>query len=394
MPTTRTQIGIVGAGPAGLLLARLLARDGIDSIVVERRDRAYVIGRVRAGVLEQGTVDLLEAVDVGGRLREQGLRHSGVQLAFEGRRHRIDLAALTGGRAITIYGQSEVVKDLLAAHDVAGQPIVFDAEDVHLENVASSTPSIRYRVAGVDHEIRCDFVAGCDGSHGVCRSAIPLSALTVYERRYSFAWLGILAEAPPTSDELVYSRHARGFALFSMRSPSITRLYLQCDPDEDLAQWSDDRLWDELLARLRTDDGWAPAIGPIVQKNIASMRSVVLDPMQYGRLYLAGDAAHVVPPTGAKGLNLAAADVWRLAAAFATFYRSGAEDDLRTYSARGVRRAWWAQRFSWWMTSTLHRDAGAGSFDERRQLADLDYLVSSKAAMTSLAENYAGLPFA
>jgi p-hydroxybenzoate 3-monooxygenase len=394
MPTTRTQVGIVGAGPAGLMLARLLHLEGIESIVLERRDRAYVIERVRAGVLEQGTVDLLRAMQVDGRARREGLRHAGLHLAFDGRRHRVDLEALTGGRAITIYGQGEVVKDLLEAHDAAGQPIVFGVEDVSVEGVDSSSPSIRYRAGGDAHEIRCDFVAGCDGSHGICRSAIPSSAVQVYERHYPFAWLGILAEAPPTSDELVYSRHARGFALFSMRSPSITRLYLQCDPDEDLTPWSDDRIWDELLTRLRTDDGWAPATGTIVQKGITPMRSVVLDPMQHGRLYLAGDAAHVVPPTGAKGLNLAAADVWRLAAAFAAFYRSGSVDELRTYSARGVRRAWWAQRFSWWMTSTLHRAAGADAFDERRQLAELDYLVSSKAAMTSLAESYAGLPFA
>ncbi|HVW04352.1 MAG TPA: 4-hydroxybenzoate 3-monooxygenase [Vicinamibacterales bacterium] len=394
MRTTRTQVGIVGAGPAGLMLARLLHLEGIDSIVLERRDRAYVIERVRAGVLEQGTVDLLNAMDLGDRLRREGLRHGGLYLAFDGQRHRVDLAALTGGRAITIYGQNEVVKDLLAAHDAAGQSIVFGAEDVRVVDVDSSSPVIRYRMGQDEHEIRCEFIAGCDGSHGVCRSAMPSSMLRVYERCYPFAWLGILAQAPPSSDELVYSRHARGFALFSMRSASITRLYLQCDPNEDLAQWPDDRIWDELLTRLRTDDGWMPAVGPIVQKSVTPMRSVVLDPMQYGRLYLAGDAAHVVPPTGAKGLNLAAADVWRLAAAFAAFYRAGSVDELRTYSARGVRRAWWAQRFSGWMTSTLHRPVDGDTFDERRQLAELDYLVSSKAAMTSLAENYAGLPFA
>jgi p-hydroxybenzoate 3-monooxygenase len=395
MSRHRTQVGIVGAGPAGLILGHLLHRRGIDSIIVENRDRDYVIERVRAGVLEQGTVDLLHEIGAGDRLAREGLRHDGLFLAFNGERHRIDLAGLTGGRAITIYGQGEVVKDLIAARIATGRPLVFNVSDVSVHAIASAQPSIRYRAHdGEDCEIACDFIAGCDGFHGVCRPSIPTGAIQTYERTYPFAWLGILAEAAPSCPELVYSLHERGFALFSMRSPQVTRLYLQCAPDEDLAQWSDDRIWHELIARLRTHDGWQPTVGSIVQKGITPMRSFVADPMQYGRLFLAGDAAHIVPPTGAKGLNLAAADVWRLANALAAFYETGTEADLRTYTARGLRRTWWAQRFSWWMTSTLHRSDSVNPFDHRRQLAELDYLVHSQAAMTSLAENYAGIPFA
>ena len=389
----RTQVAIIGAGPAGLMLGHLLHLQGIDSVILEARDKAYVIERVRAGVLEQGTVDLLHEMGVGDRLAREGMRHEGIHLAFSGARHRIDMARLTGGRAITVYGQGEVVKDLIAAREATGRPLLFDVGDVRPIDLESPLPAVRYRVDGEERELRCDFIAGCDGFHGVCRPSIPAGALTVYERTYPFAWLGILARAAPSSDELVYSHNARGFALFSMRSTEVTRLYLQCAPDEDINQWSDDRIWEELLLRLGTEDGWRPNTGPIVQKGVAQMRSFVVDPMCYGRLYLAGDAAHIVPPTGAKGLNLAAADVWRLAGALVDRLRQGSDAGLRAYSEQGLRRAWWAQRFSWWMTSTLHTDEGASTFDRRRQLAELDYLIHSEAAMTSLAENYVGMPF-
>lgn len=392
MPSQRTQVAIVGAGPAGLILGHLLHLRGIDSVIIENRDREYVVHRVRAGVLEQATVDLMHEMGVGDRLAREGLRHDGLYLACDGTRHHIDLAGLTGGRAITIYGQGEVVKDLIEARLAAGRPLHFNVSDVSVHDIESAHPSVRYCVNGESHELDCDFIAGCDGFHGVCRPSIPTSAIRTYEKTYAFAWLGILAEAAPASPELVYSVHENGFALFSMRSPQVTRLYLQCAADEDLSQWSDDRIWSELVTRLRTDDGWQPNTGPIVQKGIAAMRSFVADPMQFGRLYLAGDAAHIVPPTGAKGLNLAAADVWRLSHALAEFYNTGTKTELDTYSERGLRRTWRAQRFSWWMTTMLHRDAAATSFDYQRQIADVEYLVSSRAAMTSFAENYVGVP--
>jgi p-hydroxybenzoate 3-monooxygenase len=389
----RTQVGIVGAGPAGLMLAHLLHLSGIDSIVVENRRRDYVVGRVRAGVLEQGTVDLMNETGVGAGLRAEGMRHEGVHFAFNGRRHRIDMAALTGGRAITVYGQNKVVSDLITARIESGRPLLFEAEDVAVEDIESTTPRLTFRHEGEPHSVLCDVLAGCDGFHGICRPSIPSAELQIYDREYPFAWLGILAEAPPSSDELVYSLHERGFALFSMRSPSVTRLYLQCAPDEDLAAWPDDRIWEELAARFRTDDGWTPNRGAIMQKSVTPMRSFVAEPMRYGRLFLAGDAAHIVPPTGAKGLNLAMADVSRLADALRVFYRTGDTSLLDTYSERGLRRAWRAQRFSWWMTSMLHRPETGNPFDYRRQLAELDYVVGSHAAMTSLAENYVGQPF-
>jgi p-hydroxybenzoate 3-monooxygenase len=391
---TRTQVGIVGAGPAGLMLGHLLHRQGIDSVIVEDRGKEHVIERVRAGVLEQGTVDLMNEVGVGERLNAEGLRHEGVYIAFGGERHRIDMAALTGGRAITVYGQNEVVKDLIDAREATGRPLHFDATDVLVHDLASGQPRITFNHDGRTHEIGCDFIAGCDGFHGICRPSIPAGELRIYEREYPFAWLGILANAAPSSDELVYSLHDRGFALFSMRSPSVTRLYLQCPPDEDLANWPDERIWTELQTRLATADGWSPTPGPITQKSVTPMRSFVAEPMQYGRLFLAGDAAHIVPPTGAKGLNLAMADVWRLARGLAQFYEAGTPTLLDRYSADGLRRTWRAQRFSWWMTSMLHRSDSANEFDHRRQLAELEYLVSSEAAMTSLAENYVGIPLA
>jgi len=393
MVKSRTQVGIVGAGPAGLMLGHLLDRAGIDSVILESRSREYVVERVRAGVLEQGTVDLMHEAGVGDRLGREGMRHEGIYIRFGGARHRIDMAGLTGGRAITIYGQNEVVKDLMTLRFESGRPLHFEVSDLSVHDLDTRAPLVRFQSEGVLHEAACDFIAGCDGSHGVCRSSVPSSHLQTYEREYPFAWLGILASAPPTSQELVYSLSERGFALFSMRSPAITRLYLQCAPDEDVNGWSDDRIWGELIARLGSDDGWAPRPGPILQKGITPMRSVVVEPMRYGRLFLAGDAAHIVPPTGAKGLNLAMADVRRLATAIEEFYAGGVEARLDEYSDRGLRRTWRAQRFSWWMTSMLHRQEGETPFDYRRQLAELDYLVSSQAAMTSLAENYVGTPF-
>jgi p-hydroxybenzoate 3-monooxygenase len=388
----RTQVGIVGAGPAGLMLSHLLHLAGIDSIIVEARGRDYIESRVRAGVLEQTTVDLMVEAEVGERLKRQGLVHHGVWLNFGGRRHRIDLTELTGGRSITVYAQHEVIKDLVQARLDSGGQILFEAEDVSVGEFNSATPQIRFRKDGQAQQIACDFIGGCDGFHGICRPAIPESALTLYDRNYPFAWLGILADAPPSSEELVYSYHERGFALFSMRSPEVTRLYLQCHPEEDLNNWSDDRIWRELMARHSTHDGWAPRQGPIVQRGVTGMRSFVAEPMQYGRMFLAGDAAHIVPPTGAKGLNMAVADVAVLSRAIAEFYQSGRRDLLDRYSETCLRRVWKVQRFSWWMTAMLHRFEDDNPFDQRRQLAELDYVTSSRAAMTSLAENYVGLP--
>ena len=393
MRSITTQIAIVGAGPAGLMLGRLLHLRGIDSVIVETRSRDHVIERVRAGVLEQGTVDLLVEAGVGSRLEREGLRHEGIYLAFNGRRHRIDMAELTGGRAITIYGQNEVVKDLIGVRLEEERPLHFEVSDVQVDRLEDTRPIVRFTANGETHAIAADFIAGCDGYHGICRPSIPASVLRIYERDYPFGWLGILAEAAPTSEELVYSLHDRGFALFSMRSPAITRLYLQCAADENLDRWPDDRIWSELVTRLHTDDGWSPGTGTILQKGVTGMRSFVCEPMRFGRLFLAGDAAHIVPPTGAKGLNLAMADVWRLAQGFADFYASGRQTLLDEYSERGLRRTWRAQRFSWWMTSMLHRQEHDSEFDRRRQLAELEYLVSSQAAMTSLAENYVGTPF-
>jgi p-hydroxybenzoate 3-monooxygenase len=388
----RTQVGIVGAGPAGLMLSHLLHLLGIQSIILECRSRQYIEDRVRAGVLEQGTVDLMIETGVGQRLQREGLRHDGVWFSFGGHRHRINLSELTGGRAITVYAQQEVVKDLVQARLDAGGQIVFEVDHLSVHDLDSPLPKIRYAKDGARHEIVCDFIAGCDGFHGICRPSVPEGVIQIYERVYPFAWLGILAEAAPTSEELIYTYTEGGFALFSMRSPQITRLYLQCAPDEDLAQWPDHRVWEELCARMRTIDGWAPAVGPIIQKGVTGMRSFLIEPMQFGRLFLAGDAAHIVPPTGAKGLNLAISDVRVLSQALEVFYKSGQRDLLDQYSAKCLRRIWKVQRFSWWMTSMLHLFPGADGFDHRRQLAELDYITSSRAGMTSLAENYVGLP--
>lgn len=393
MTTTRTQVGIVGAGPAGLMLGHLLHLAGIDSIIVEDRPKAYVIERVRAGVLEQGSVDLLIESGVGDRLQREGLFHDGVFINIYGKRHRIDFAALTG-RRITVYGQNEVVKDLIAARVATGRPVQFEVSGVSVHEMDSAQPKIRFVNSGGEPcEIRCDFIGGCDGFHGICRPSIE-SDVRTYERVYPFGWLGILADAAPSSPELVYSRHDRGFALFSMRSNSVTRLYLQCSPDEDLGQWPDDRIWEELMVRLGSEDGWAPNAGPISQKGVTGMRSFVTEPMQSGRMFLAGDAAHIVPPTGAKGLNLAMADVWRLSRAIAHYYHSGSDRQLRSYSQDCLWRVWRAQHFSWWMTSLLHKSDTWNPFDDRRQRAELEYLTTSPAAMTSLAENYVGFPLA
>ena len=389
---TRTQVGIIGAGPAGLVLSHLLHLEGIESVVVENRSRQYVEERVRAGVLEQGTADLLTEMGVGERMKKEGLVHYGIELRFRGRGHRIDFKELAGDKGITIYAQHEVLKDLNNARIVAGGQVHFEVEDVSVHDFDSSQPKIRYRKDGIDYELTCDFLGGCDGFHGICRPSIFEGVLTVYEREYPFGWLGILAEAPPSSDELIYAYHDRGFALLSMRTPQISRLYLQCRPDEDIANWSDEAIWQELQVRLASD-GWKLTEGPVLQKGVTSMRSFVVEPMQYGRLFLAGDSAHIVPPTGAKGLNLAVADVRVLARALAHYYKAASQRWLDKYSETCLRRVWNVQRFSWWMTSMLHRFPDENPFDQRRQLAELDYVTGFRAAAQTLAENYVGLPW-
>ncbi len=381
----RTQVGIVGAGPAGLMLSHLLHLHGIDSVVVERRSRDHVEKRVRAGVLEQGTVDLLCETGVGDRLRAEGLVHRGIELLFDGEAHRIPLSDLTGGRAITIYGQQKVVHDLTEARLAAGGRILFEADDVAVD---PDTARIAFTHDGRRTELECDVIAGCDGFHGVCRESIPVRA---YEREYPFGWLGILADVAPSTDELIYAHHERGFALHSLRSPSISRLYLQVDPHDDLANWPDDRIWAELHTRLARSDGWSLHEGPVLEKGITPMRSFVCEPMRHGRLFLAGDAAHIVPPTGAKGLNLAVSDVRVLAEALDAWYRTGDETLLDGYSATCLRRVWRVQHFSWWMTSMLHRFPDLDPYDERLRRSQLEYVCHSTAAATTLAENYVGL---
>ena len=390
----RTQVAIVGAGPAGLVLSHLLARAGIESVVLESRSREYVEKRVRAGVLEQGTVDLLTQTGVGERLRQEGLIHHGIELRFEGQPHRIDLTELTGGRSITVYGQQEVVKDLIRARLEAGGQIRFEAEAVGFAQLDADHPRVRYLQAAQEQELTCDWVAGCDGFWGASRQAIPDGALRVYEKEYPFAWLGILAAVAPSSDELIYTYHERGFALHSLRSPEISRMYLQCRPDEPLDEWSDERIWHELRTRFATEDGFVLEEGPILEKSVTAMRSFVVEPMQYGRLFLAGDAAHIVPPTGAKGMNLAIADVRVLAEALIAWYQTGRTDLLERYSEICLRRVWRAEHFSWWMTSMLHRfPDDDGGFQQRLQLSQLRYVATSRAAAASLAENYVGFPF-
>jgi len=389
----KVAVGIVGAGPAGLLLSHLLHLAGIESVVLEDRTREEVEGTIRAGVLEQGTVDILTQSGVGDRLHREAFFHRGVYLRFAGATHHIDMESLTGGKHVTVYAQHEVIKDLVAARLAAGGDIRFGVRDVALEGIDSPHPALAFSEEGEPARLECDFIAGCDGSHGVSRHCIPEGALARYERVYPFGWFGILVEAPPSSDELIYASHERGFALVSTRSPTLQRMYLQCDPDDQVERWPDGRIWEELGTRLETRDGWALKKGPITQKVIVGMRSVVLEPMRHGRLFLAGDAAHIVPPTGAKGLNLAAADVRVLARALEAFYKSGDESRLGRYSHDCLRRIWKGQRFSWWLTTLLHRSASDTPFDRRRQLAELDYITTSRAAMTSFAENYVGLPF-
>jgi len=384
----RTRVAIVGAGPAGLTLGHLLTLAGIDNVVLESYTREHVETRVRAGVLEEGTTNLLRASGVGDRMDHEGLVHHGIELRFDETAHRIDMAGLTG-HSIMVYGQQEVVKDLIAARLQSGAPLHFEAECTSVEDVTSERPRVVFTQDGRTQELECEFVAGCDGFHGVCRSAIPPAALRVYERAYPFGWLGILAAVAPSTEELIYARHPRGFALHSLRTPEISRLYVQCSPDDDLAQWPDTRIWDELHARLAAK-GWTLEEGPIIEKGITSMRSFVAEPMRYGRLVLAGDAAHIVPPTGAKGLNLAIADVALLAPALVDWFRAGTATGLDTYSETALRRVWRAQDFSNYMTALLHRHDD--EFENMRQLSRLQYVANSEAAARSLAENYVGLP--
>ena len=386
-----TQVGIVGGGPAGLLLARLLGLASIGTIVLERRTPEYLRARIRAGLLEQGTVDLLTEAGVGARLARERLIHDGVELAFNGRRHRIDLKGLSG-KVVTIYGQAEIQRDLMDAHAAAGTEVVYEAEDVSLHGLAGDQPRLRYHKGGDTLEIQCDFIAGCDGFHGVSRQAIPQEVIRIYERVYPFGWLGILSDAPPVNPELIYCNHERGFALCTMRSMTRSRYYLQVPADEEVDDWSDDRFWRELKRRIPPDAAAVLKTGPSLEKSVAPLRSFVAEPMRHGRLFLAGDAAHILPPTGAKGLNLAVTDVRFLSEALIAYYRSGRTELLDGYSARCLARVWKAQRFSWWMTSLTHRFPEASAFERRAQMAELAYLVSSKAAQATLAENYVGLP--
>jgi p-hydroxybenzoate 3-monooxygenase len=385
----RTQVGIVGAGPAGLMLARLLHLQGIESIIIENRSREYIENRIRAGLIEHWAANLLTEVGVGARMQREGMQHWGINIGINGALHRIDFKALVDKR-VTIYGQQEVVKDLVERRLSDGGPLLFEVDSVTIHDIKMQRPKIRFTQEGRPQEIDCDFIAGCDGFHGICRPSFPEGVLNVFERDYPFGWLGILSESPPPDHELIYSYADRGFALYTMRSPALARLYLQCDHDEEIENWSDARIWDELHKRL----GGARKLqeGAMLQKGITPMRSFVVEPMQYGRLFLAGDSAHIVPPTGAKGMNLAFADVMMLSRALTAFYKSKRNELLESYSATCLRRVWYAQRFSWWMTQIMHRFPNDSAFDRRRQLSDLDYLTSSRAAATSLAEQYVGLP--
>ncbi|MBY0610937.1 MAG: 4-hydroxybenzoate 3-monooxygenase [Beijerinckiaceae bacterium] len=386
------QIGIIGGGPAGLLLGELLRKAGVDSVVLERRDRAYVEGRIRAGVLENGTVSMLEEAGVGDRLHREGLVHSGTEIALGTRRQRIDFEGLVG-KTVTVYGQTEVTKDLIEARLRSGAPLVWSVEGVTIENEEGEKPLLHYVVDGAPHQLRCDFIAGCDGFHGVSRQSLPAEILKTYERVYPFGWLGILADVPPCAHELVYANHERGFALASMRSETRSRYYIQCALDEKLENWPDERVWDELKLRLGPELAASIVTGPAIEKSIAPLRSFVATPMRYRNLFLAGDAAHIVPPTGAKGLNLAVSDIHYLSRALSAFYRDGSRALLDSYSDTALARVWKAERFSWWMTSMLHKFHDEDSFEARMQAAELQYLFSSRAAQTALAENYVGLPY-
>jgi p-hydroxybenzoate 3-monooxygenase len=388
----KTQVAIIGAGPSGLLLGALLHHAGIDAVILEARSADYVLGRIRAGVLEQGTVDLLDQLGVSRRLHAEGLVHGGVELCFGGARHRIDLHQLSGGRCVTVYGQTEVTRDLMDARKSAGATTVYEAGQVSLEQFDSAHPRVHYVKDGQAHQLECEFIAGCDGYHGVSRASVPASAIQTFERVYPFGWLGVLSETPPVSHELIYSNHERGFALCSMRSMTRSRHYIQCSLDDRVEQWSDDAFWDELRRRLDPVAAEALVTGPSIEKSIAPLRSFVAEPMRFGRLFLAGDAAHIVPPTGAKGLNLAASDVRFLGEALIERFRDKSDAGIDTYSQRCLRRIWRAERFSWWLTSLMHKFPDTGAFGQKMQAAELDYLVNSVAASTAMAENYVGLP--
>jgi p-hydroxybenzoate 3-monooxygenase len=388
----RTQVAIIGSGPAGLLLGQLLNRQGIDNIIVERRSKEYVLSRIRAGVLEQGTVDLIDEAGAGERLHREALTHGGIELCFRGKRHRIDFLALVN-KPVTIYGQTEVTRDLMSAREAAGAPAFYEAEATGIEDFETARPKVAYMKDGARVEIECEFAVGCDGYHGVSRKCVPQDALTVFERIYPFGWLGLLADVPPVSPELIYARHEKGFALCSMRSPSRSRYYIQCNADDRIESWSDERFWEELTSRLDEEAAAHITTGPAIEKSIAPLRSRVVEPLRFGRLFLAGDAGHIVPPTGAKGLNLAASDVHYLSRALIEYYRENSNAGLSKYSEQALARVWKAERFSWWMTSLLHRFPQMGEFGRRLQVAELEYLVSSTAASTALAENYVGLPF-
>jgi len=386
----KTQVAIIGAGPSGLLLGQLLSRSGIANIVIEQRSADYVLGRIRAGVLEQTTVDLLQQAGVAGRMQQEGLPHDGVELCFGGQRHRIDLLGLTGKR-VMVYGQTEVTRDLMDARSESGEPIVYDADEVTVEGFDSQQPSVSYLKDGVRHRVEADFIAGCDGFHGVCRATVPAAAITLHEKVYPFGWLGVLADVPPVSHELIYAHHERGFALCSQRSKVRSRYYVQCSLDDQAEQWSDDAFWAELKRRLPAQTAAQLVTGHSIEKSIAPLRSFVAEPLRFGSLFLVGDAGHIVPPTGAKGLNLAASDVAYLWQGLRSHY-AGSSTEIDHYSGRALARIWKAERFSWWMTSLMHNFPDSGSFGQRMQRAELDYLFSSAAAMTSMAENYVGLP--
>ena len=388
----RTQVAIIGAGPSGLLLGQLLARAGVDTVILERHTPDYVLGRIRAGVLEQGTVETIEEANVAGRLHREGLVHHGIEIAARGERHRIDFKALVG-KSVVVYGQTEVTRDLMDARRAAGAKTVYEAEDVSLHGFDGDAPVVRYRHGGRDHELACDYIAGCDGYHGVSRQSVPAGALTTHERVYPFGWVGVLVDQPPVSDELIYVNHERGFALCSMRSHTRSRYYVQCSLDDRVESWTDDRFWAELRSRLDDRANAKLVTGPSIEKSIAPLRSFVAEPLRFGRLLLAGDAAHIVPPTGAKGLNLAASDVRYLSRALADWFRRGDPKGLDSYSARCLKRIWLAERFSWWMTMLLHRFPGTDAFGTRMQEADLSLLFGSRISQQSLAENYVGLPF-
>ena len=389
----RTQVAIIGAGPAGLLLGQLLLRRGIDTVILERHTAAHVLGRIRAGVLEPGTVELIARAGCDRRLRAEGLLHGGVNLCFGGERHRIDLAGLTGGKRVTVYGQTEVTRDLMEARAAAGAVTHYEAGEVSLHDFDGRRPFVRYIRDGAERTLHCEFIAGCDGFHGVSRPSVPQSAMETFERVYPFGWLGLLADVPPVNEELIYVNHEDGFALCSMRSPTRSRYYLQCPAEERVENWSDERFWDELRRRLDPEAASRLITGPALEKSIAPLRSFVVEPLRFGRLFLAGDAAHIVPPTGAKGLNLAASDVHYLSEALIEHFREGSSAGLEAYSSRALARIWKAERFSWWMTSMMHRFPEVGRFGRRIQRAELEYLVSSRAAATALAENYVGLPY-